>query len=115
MPKALDEMSPKMGSTDGTSMQAPGVKDKEDADVITPAMVNKFHSKSDLDSSQTAQHHTCGIKRDQASPGDHNHNGVSSKQLLDNVSISGSRSDGSALNSVISALVQLGADDNTTP
>jgi hypothetical protein len=44
--------------------------------------VNILHTKSDKDSSQTAQHHSLGISHDQASAGDHTHNGVNSKLPL---------------------------------
>jgi hypothetical protein len=43
--------------------------------------VNKFHSNSDVDSSVTAQHHTLGILHNQSSPGDHQHDGKSSKKI----------------------------------
>lgn len=42
---------------------------------------NKQHSNSDIDTSVTAQHHTLGISHNQASPGDHKHDGHSSKLL----------------------------------
>lgn len=48
---------------------------------ITPQEVNTFHAKSDRDSSKTAQHHTLGIDANQASPGDHKHDGRSSKLI----------------------------------
>lgn len=76
--------------------------------------VEKFHEKSDVDASQTAQHHTLGTKNGQASPGDHNHNGKNSVKLLKGTTISGSRSGGAALISVIDALEKLGATDSTT-
>lgn len=41
--------------------------------------VNDFHGRSDVDSSLFAQHHTLGTSRTQASPGDHTHDGISSK------------------------------------
>lgn len=41
----------------------------------------KAHANSDIDSSVTAQHHTLGIAHNQASPGDHKHDGKSSKLL----------------------------------
>lgn len=47
----------------------------------TPTEVSKFHSNSDADSSTVAQHHTLGIKNGQASPGDHKHDGKSSKKI----------------------------------
>lgn len=47
----------------------------------TPTEVSKFHSNSDVDSATTSQHHTLGIKNGQASPGDHKHDGKSSKKI----------------------------------
>lgn len=49
--------------------------------VPTPTEVKKAHANSDLDSSVSAQHHTLGIQHNQASPGDHTHNGKSSKRI----------------------------------
>lgn len=46
-----------------------------------PLEVNKFHSNSDKDSSQIAQHHTLGLDHNQGSPGDHTHNGSNSKLI----------------------------------
>jgi hypothetical protein len=47
----------------------------------TSSEVTKFHANSDLDSAVTAQHHTLGILHNQSSPGDHTHNGKSSKRI----------------------------------
>lgn len=51
----------------------------------TPAVpaveVAKFHSNSDVDSAVTGQHHTLGIQHNQSSPGDHKHDGKSSKRI----------------------------------
>lgn len=47
----------------------------------TSAESNKAHSNSDVDSSTTSQHHTLGIAHNQASPGDHLHDGKSSKLI----------------------------------
>lgn len=82
-------------------------------DVPSSQEVNRFHTRSDRDSSKVAHHHTLGLDPNQASPGDHNHNGRNSKLLLDGVTISGSLSGGTALISVINALEALGATDNT--
>jgi hypothetical protein len=49
--------------------------------VPTSVEVTKFHTNSDVDTSVTAQHHTLGIQHNQASPGDHQHDGKSSKLL----------------------------------
>lgn len=43
--------------------------------------VNKAHNNSDVDSGVTSQHHTLGIQHNQASPGDHKHDGKSSKKI----------------------------------
>jgi hypothetical protein len=43
--------------------------------------VNIFHTSSDVDKSAISQHHTLGTLSTQASPGDHNHDGISSKRL----------------------------------
>ncbi len=43
--------------------------------------VNKAHTNSDVNTSVTAQHHTLGISHNEASPGDHNHDGKNSKKL----------------------------------
>lgn len=43
--------------------------------------VNDFHANSDVDKSTLSQHHTLGILPNQASPGDHNHDGRNSRKL----------------------------------
>lgn len=45
------------------------------------AEINKLHSNDDVDSSSTSHHHTLGTGHDQASPGDHSHNGKNSKKI----------------------------------
>lgn len=47
----------------------------------TSIEVSKAHTNSDVDTSSTAQHHTLGIKNGQGSPGDHIHDGKSSKRI----------------------------------
>lgn len=88
--------------------------DRGSVDVVDAQTVARFHNKSDVDSSQDAQHHTLGTKHDQATAGDHNHNGANSVKLLKGTTITGSRASGAALVSVIAALVKLGATDSTT-
>jgi hypothetical protein len=46
-----------------------------------PREVNLLHKNSDVDSSWSAQHHTIGIKHDQVSAGDHNHDGGGSRKV----------------------------------
>lgn len=43
--------------------------------------VNDFHANSDVDKSTLSQHHTLGVQPNQASPGDHNHDGKNSKRI----------------------------------
>jgi hypothetical protein len=47
----------------------------------TPTEVNKFHNRSDRDTSTVAQHHTLGLGANQSSPGDHTHDGRNSKLI----------------------------------
>lgn len=72
--------------------------------MATPEEVNAFHTSSDSDKSRDAQHHTLGLSSTQASPGDHVHDGLRSKALLTGIVLTD-------LNSVINALVKLGATD----
>jgi hypothetical protein len=57
------------------------VKEEKKAAGPDPREVNNFHSRDDVDSSTTAHHHTLGIKHDQASPGDHVHDGRGSRKI----------------------------------
>lgn len=43
--------------------------------------VNDFHVNSDVDKSTLSQHHTLGTLATQASPGDHTHDGITSKRI----------------------------------
>lgn len=47
----------------------------------SPTEVNKFHAQCDRNASQNADHHTLGIDHNQASPGDHTHDGKNSKRI----------------------------------
>lgn len=76
--------------------------------------VREFHSNADTDGSARTIHHTLGPGRAQASPGDHDHNGGSSKLILEGVTLSGAKAGNAALASVVAALVQMGATDQTT-
>lgn len=91
-----------------------GEFEKTSTSVVPPRVVNAFHEKDDVDGSFDSHHHTLGTKNGQAASGDHTHNGKNSKKILAGTPISGSRASGAALVSVISALVKLGATDNTT-
>lgn len=78
-----------------------------------PVVVEDFHTNDDTDARRESHHHTLGPLPTQAAPGDHTHDGGDSALLLAGVTITGDRSDGTALASVISALVRLGATDST--
>lgn len=81
----------------------------------SPQDVVDFHTKSDVDSGRNAQHHTIGPGMDQAASGAHSHDGTDSAFLWEGFTITGSRSNGQAVASIISLLVQKGAVDGTTP
>lgn len=49
---------------------------------------SKAHANSDVDAAITAQHHTLGIQHNQGSPGDHTHNGGSSRRIGKNLDAS---------------------------
>lgn len=48
---------------------------------FSPREVAQMHQRSDVDSSSKSQHHTLGTNRNQASPGNHVHDGISSPKL----------------------------------
>lgn len=80
-----------------------------------PQEVNAFHKRADTDSSVTAKHHTLGPRNGQASPGDHIHNGLSSKKLMDGITITGAKAGNVALTNLLAALAPvLGFTDSTT-
>lgn len=79
-----------------------------------PQTVAEFHTNDDVDSNKQAHHHRLGIGANQASPGQHKHDGSDSVLLLEGFTLSGSKGGNAALASVITALVQLGATDSTT-
>lgn len=74
-----------------------------------------MHRNADTDSRREALHHTLGSNPNQASPGDHSHDGVDSMKLLAGTNITGSRTDGTAVASIIMALQKLGAANGTSP
>lgn len=76
--------------------------------------VSDFHTNADTDVRKESIHHTLGPSPQQASPGDHRHDGGNSTLLLEGVTITGSKDGNTALSSVIEALVRLGAEDAST-
>lgn len=87
-------------------------QEKRDA---TSEEVDEFHRNSDVDLRREAQHHTLGPQPNQASPGDHIHDGGDSAKLLTGMTISGSRASDAWRLSVNAILVRLGATDSSTP
>lgn len=81
----------------------------------TTKEVEKFHTNADTDGSDGSVHHTLGPRKGQSAPGDHDHRGGNSKLLLEGVTITGSDATPlTIINSIVDALVELGATDNTT-
>lgn len=76
--------------------------------------VTRFHSNSDRDNSPVAEHHTLGIGHNQASPGDHKHDGKTSKSILKGFNVgfpitAGAAYTQSQIQAIIDALRKLGA------
>lgn len=84
-------------------------------DKPSPRIVNLFHARSDKDSNQSAQHHTLGLDHNQASPGDHIHDGRNSKLPLANgravpfPSVASGTYSSGQIQQIIDALRELGA------
>lgn len=72
--------------------------------------VRDFHNNADTDAGRTALHHTLGPGRNQAASGAHMHDGNDSPRLLSGVQINGADTN-AVLESVVSAIVRLGAED----
>lgn len=79
-----------------------------------PRTVELFHQNCDVNQSKDAFHHTIGTDEFEAASGSHTHNGSDSLQLLTEEEITGSRSGGTALTSIIGILTRMGAKDSTT-
>lgn len=47
----------------------------------SPQDSRRYHTRSDADLGPRSLHHTLGSKHNQASPGDHNHDGTTSKKV----------------------------------
>lgn len=79
-----------------------------------------FHTHADTDGSAKAVHHSLGSGANQASPGNHSHDGGASAVILPldvaGVTLTGSRANlAQMMATILPALVALGAVDNTTP
>jgi len=94
-----------------------GIKKEKGNPAPAPREVNFFHSRSDVDSGVTAQHHTLGIKHNQSSPGDHCHDGKGSRKIGTGMglTLSGAKGGNVALSNLITMLGQvIEFTDNTT-
>lgn len=94
-----------------------GIKPDSTSDSPGPQQVNDFHLKSDKDSSITAQHHSLGARRNQASPGDHIHDGKNCRKLGEgqNLTLTGSKGGNVALANLITMLQNwISFTDSTT-
>jgi len=71
--------------------------------------VTSFHTKADTDGSPTSAHHTLGINRNQAAPGNHVHDGKASPKIGRglNLTLTGSKGGNAALGNLITMLKQV--------
>lgn len=78
--------------------------------------VNDFHTNSDQDTGPEAQHHTIGRGVHQSASGAHNHRDGNGAAILDGIVLTGTKSGTNSvlLTTIVSALVALGVEDNTT-
>lgn len=85
------------------------IKKEKQNDTPPPRDVNLFHTRSDVDSSTTAQHHTLGIQHNQAASGDHVHDGKSSRKIGTglSLSISGTKNTAGSEDSIVNMLKQV--------
>lgn len=81
----------------------------------TAEEVDLLHTNADTDVRRESVHHTLGPLPTQAAPGNHRHRGGDSELLISGETVSGSRTDGTAVQSIIQILVALGATDSSTP
>jgi len=89
----------------------------KDSSQETPSagMVNRFHTKDDADSSVTSHHHTLGTRKNQASKGDHIHDGENGLLLMSGITVTGAKGGNAALADLITKLSNaLGFTDGTT-
>lgn len=91
------------------------IKSTKQKTTPSPSDVNALHARSDVDSGWQAQHHSLGIKHNQAAAGDHKHNGQDSRKIMEGITITGSKGGNVALADLISKLsASLGFTDGTT-
>lgn len=94
-----------------------GIKSEKKSEAPDARAVKLIHQRSDVDGSKLSQHHTLGIEANQASPGDHVHDGGTSKKIGSgrSLAISGSKGGNAAVASIIAMLHNvIEFTDNTT-
>lgn len=92
-------------------------KDYSKSSTFTSGDSDSLHARCDVDSSRFANHHTLGSGRSQASPGDHIHDGFTSRKIGAGLGlvVSGSKGGNAALTSLLAVLSQvIEFTDNTT-
>lgn len=82
------------------------IKDEKRYKSPAPREVGLIHQRSDVDSSVNSQHHTLGIGHNQASPGDHMHDGRTSRKIGQGLglTLTGAAAGNTALNDLIRML-----------
>lgn len=122
-PVKMEIKSPVAGSkTPGRDVTSDGNFYNKDSDMskwsgAASQYVNKLHSRSDVDRSARAQHHTLGFRPNQASPGNHVHDGGNSKKIAAGLGLilTGSKGGNVALTNLINMLKPyVEFTDNTT-
>lgn len=78
-------------------------------------VVTDFHKNASVDTRAEDIHHTLGTSPSQAAPGSHRHDGKDSVALFEGFTVTGSRSNGTALQSLLNVLTNLGLNDSSTP
>lgn len=92
-------------------------KDYSKSSTFSAGDSDSLHARCDVDSSWFANHHTIGTSRNQSSPGNHTHDGYSSRKIGADLGlvISGSKGGNAALTSLIAMLKNvIEFTDNTT-
>lgn len=78
-------------------------------------VVADFHKHADIDIRRESIHHTLGPEETKASPGNHVHDGGTSRKILEGYILTGSKASPSSMwPPIIACLVRLGAKDSTT-
>lgn len=99
---SIESIEPKQDPKPNQFGQQPDARNSSMGEAPSAAEVQRFHFTSDVDSSARALHHTLGTRRNQAAPGNHIHDGISSPRL-------GARAVGTSAQATVPALVLVGA------